>query len=257
MPHPVLPLPTAPRTLTDAQNLTVEAFVEAIAQIFAHGTVGSAVPTPATLTFDSDPTEYDSLTGRPLPKPLLLDTKEKQLYYRQLAAAIITSIGSSTQDPVNLDLFSVTPAPNKVPMADNVGHISPGWLEAASDLSNTFVAECPSNAVVGDLVYPVANWHPTVDFVDIYDYAYMPSIGIIREKADPITCKVQTRGLMVGTYNGLFPGQKYLAGPDHRPTRTIPTAPPNGSVFIQHLGVALDPVTLIFNPSVTVTRVRG
>jgi hypothetical protein len=156
-----------------------------------------------------------------------------------------------------MDIFSSTPQPYKVPLADGTGHIDPGWLEAASDLSNTFVAECPSTAVVGDLVYPVSNWHPTVNFVDIYSYSLMPSVGIIKSKSDPITCKVQTRGLLVGVYNGLFPGQKYLAGPDHRPTRTVPTAPQNGYVFLQHLGVALDPTTLIFNPSVTVTRIRG
>jgi hypothetical protein len=120
-----------------------------------------------------------------------------------------------------------------------------------------FVAECPSNAIVGDLVYPVPNWRSTVDFADIYNIDRLPAVGTIIQKVDPITCKVQTSGLVAGVYSGLLPGKKYWAGASHRPATTAPTAPLNGAVFHQPIGVALDPATLIFNPSITLTRIRG
>lgn len=91
MPIPV-PIPSGARAITEAENSAAEAFVEAVAQIFEHGTQGATIVTPATLYPDGPDPEHDGLTGKPRLKPLIIDTPEKQLYYRQLALAIVQTI---------------------------------------------------------------------------------------------------------------------------------------------------------------------
>lgn len=132
-----------------------------------------------------------------------------------------------------------------------------GGTAPATQNGPIFVAECPSNAIKGDLVYPVPNWHSTVDFVDVYNVDKLPAVGTIIEKPDPITCKVQTSGIVTGVYSNLLPGKRYFTGTNYRPVHTPPVAPANGMLFHQPIGVALDPVTLILSPSVNLTRIRG
>jgi hypothetical protein len=122
-----------------------------------------------------------------------------------------------------------------------------------------FTAECPNTAMVGDLMYPTVypNSITYVTFADTYDIAKLPAVGLITEKVDAITCKVQTHGIVTGVFAGLYPGKRYFLGTNHRPVIVPPTAPANGSVFHQPIGVALDPATLILSPSVNLTQVRG
>jgi hypothetical protein len=134
-----------------------------------------------------------------------------------------------------------------------------GVVTPAPSNGPVFDAECPSDTIVGDLVYPVVypNSITYVVHADTYDIDKLPSVGVIIEKPNSITCKVQTHGLVTGVFYGLSPGKRYFLGTNSRPVLTPPTPPPNGSVFHQPVGVALDPATLILSPSVNLTRVRG
>lgn len=298
MPKTIL-IPNGKFHIDDDVAARADLFVEAITQIFKFGTVGATVPednAPATLYPDGANPEYDPLTGLPKLKPLVVDTGEKQLYYRQLAMALavlgtggggggISKPGlvwtgewsaATTYQPNDAvswngsSYVSTTVNTNQQPAPLDSPTPNPGWdllakkgdtwtqpITPTTSQAHLFSAECPSMAVPGDLVYPVANWHTTVDFADPNDYAKLPAVGVIQSKSDPITCVVQTHGVLAGVYSGLLPGKTYFVGTGRRPVDTPPVAPVNGAIFHQPVGVAIDPVTMLLSPSVNLTRTRG
>lgn len=254
MPIPV-DIPVGQRVISDASNVLVENFVAAIAQVFRYGTTGAAINTPPTLYPDGDNPAIDPFTGRPQLTPLVIDTPEKQLYYRQLAVALVTALsaGAAGVSPTEV---SVTPGAGLIPRADSEGHLDLGWITSALDVLSTFIGECPNTTLVGDLVY-VSGSTRSVALADFTDADKLPSIGCVTAKFDPITCKVQTTGLVAGVYSGLLPGATYYLGDTGRPVAGVPAPDPGQALFQQAVGVALDPTTMILSPSTLLVRVRG
>lgn len=223
MPIPVQ-IPVGAFVIDDSINAKAELLVQVLTQIFKYGTTGATITTPPTLYPDGVNPEIDPLTGRPRLKALTISTPEQQLYYRQLALAVVGVIEGG------------------------------GVLPPSTPQLTTFGAECPSTAMVGDLVY--VSGPGEVALADYTDSAKLPAVGCITAKSDAITATIQTHGVVVGAYAGLSPGAMYCIGSNSRPALQV--SPGVGqSLFYQAIGVALDPVTMVLSPSIMMTRVRG
>lgn len=217
MPNPV-PIPAGPLDITDDDSTLAEAFVAAIAQVMLAGTSGG---TPGRAT----PATIFAAGADALPSSLVLATKEQQLFFRQMGIAIAKSMALGS---------TVIPGGDSTP--------------------TTFSATCPSGASVGDLVYVSSAGYVTP--VDITDVAKVPAVGCILSKSSSTSCLVQTAGLAGGLYSGLTAGAMYYSGLSSRPS-ILPTPSVGQSLFLQALGIALDPTTLILAPSIVLTRIRG
>lgn len=218
MPIPV-PIPSGPLSITEDDSATAELFVAAIGQVFANGTTGSSLQTKPTII----PTGPNSA-----PQIIQISSAEQQLFYRQLGIAILKSIAIA----------------------------GGGGGTTTVDIGNKFTGVCPTDSTVGDLVY-VSGPGKAVDLVDITDAAKIPTVGCIIEKASASVCTVQTHGLVSAIYSGLTPGRMYFAGVDSRPIEAPPVPGVGVSRFLQIIGVALDPTTLILSPSTTITLLNG
>jgi len=263
MPIPV-PIPPGPLFITESMNARAEEFIAALAQVMCAGTTGASIVTP--------PTTIPSGINSSVLTPLLLDSKEKQLFIRQLALVIakgaIPSIGPATTtelglvtissaplDPnnpnaLNSEEVSVLPAGNKIPRADATGKIDPNWLSDVPILE----LDCPVEVVVGDLVYVAGS--RVVDRVDITSFAKMPCIGCVSSKTSSTKCIVKMSGFIEGVYSGLTPQKMYFVGSDGRPAHP-PPIPSLSPIFIQPIGVALDSTSLVLSPSMNLTKVIG
>jgi hypothetical protein len=225
MPIPVS-LPVGALVIDDAIATTAEAFVAAIGQVFRSGTTGATLNTPPTLFPDGTNPAIDPGTGRPYLASLVISTPEQQLYFRQLGAAIATAIGAGSgggPPPITVQLVQ-------------------------------FDALCPSTVAVGDLVRVVSSGH--VDKTDILDIASLPAIGIVTAKATTTNCTVQTHGIVSGLFTGLTPGLLYYVARNST-LGAIPVPTSGEILFWQAVGVALTPTSLIFTPSLTLSRVVG
>lgn len=225
MPIPVL-LPPGAQPIDNGISATAESFVAVIGRIFRSGTTGATLNTPPTLFPDGENPGIDPATGAPYLAPLIISTPEQQLFFRQLAIAIITAIGSGGGG---------------------------GGGATFVDLVQ-FEAICPSGIAVGDLVRITIAGH--VDRANPANISLMPVIGVVTAKATSTSCTVQTHGLVQGIYSGLAAGQMYYVGRTSS-ISPLPTPNPGEVLFWQAVGVALDPTTLILTPSLTMSRVAG
>jgi hypothetical protein len=101
MPIPV-PIASGPYPITDPQNATAEALLEAFAQLVEYGTSGATLTTPPLTVPDGPNPVIDPITLKPKVVPVVLDTASKQLFYRHFAlaiAAVITSGGGGGDMP--------------------------------------------------------------------------------------------------------------------------------------------------------------
>jgi hypothetical protein len=89
-------IPSGPLPVDQDTTDKAELIVARVAQVFEYGTTGISPVTPATLTPDGTDPLIDHLTGRPKLKPLVIDTPQQQLYYRQLATALVTVLGAGS-----------------------------------------------------------------------------------------------------------------------------------------------------------------
>lgn len=155
------------------------------------------------------------------------------------------------------NLVATTPPDN--PLGDLINalyalHVS-GVPAPASANDVTFTALCTEDEVVGDLVR-VSGMFREVIKADITDASAYPAVGCIVEKSSSTIARVQTTGVIAGVFTNLIPGARYFAGMNGRIVTPAPV-PVDGPVFVQPIGVALDPNTLIFNPSMYITKIGG
>lgn len=108
MPIPV-PIPPGPLVINDTVSARGEAFLAAFIQAVAAGTAGATINTPASTLAN----ENSGATS-----PVLIDTPEKQIFFRQemiaLASVLLTKpsgeVAGSTSDPTTASgSFSVIP----------------------------------------------------------------------------------------------------------------------------------------------------
>jgi hypothetical protein len=225
MPIPVS-LPSGALAIDDTISATAEAFVAAIGQVFRSGTSGATLNTPPTLFPDGTNPAIDPGSGQPYLASLVISTPEQQLFFRQLAVAIASAIGSGGgggPPPITVQLVQ-------------------------------FDALCPSTVAVGDLVRVASAGH--VAKTDITDIASLPAIGVVTAKATTTSCTVQTHGIVAGLFTGLTPGLLYYVARDST-LGPLPVPTSGETLFWQAVGVALDPTSLVFTPSLTLSRVVG
>lgn len=111
---------------------------------------------------------------------------------------------------------------------------------------------CSPTDQVGDFVYAVADG--TVAKADITDWDKMPAIGCIISKTSPTQCTVQTANI-VSLYSGLSVGKVYFLGPNGRPVVPRPVPAPGSSIFLQSVGFAVSPTTLMIGLGSSIYRV--
>lgn len=143
MPIPV-PIPETPAPITDPQTAQAEALLAEFIRIVKNGTSGGTpdLQTPAcTIPDNPDPSVL---------VPVAIDTKEKQLFFRQMFLALVLQgaggvpLSSATvfgttklstnpaplSNPVALNVQEVTtvPTPNAVPRALPSGLLDSSWI---------------------------------------------------------------------------------------------------------------------------------
>jgi len=120
---------------------------------------------------------------------------------------------------------------------------------------STFTGLCLSTLAVGDLVY-AAGASRTVALADPAVSGKTPVIGIVTAKPTPTTCTIQVAGVVAG-FSGLTPGYQLFLGRDGRPTMSPPTPAVGETITYQSIGVAIDSASILFTPSLSVTKMRG
>lgn len=263
-----VPIPSLPVTISDADTARAEGLLQEFIQIVARGTSGGtpALQTPASLVPDNpNPTSL---------VPLLLDSPEKQLLWRQLALAVtlksarfasqtvigITALSTDPAAPnspvaLNAEEVSVVPEGNAVPRARPDGTLDPGWISGSSGTGSgvpgTFTAVCDASILVGDLVY-VSGPAPNVDKVDITDSTKIPVIGIVVSKPSDTDCVVQVHGIVENVYFSLTPNAFYFCDPAARPDTTRPAGSDVAPVFVIPIGYAIDAAKFLLRPTTIV-----
>jgi hypothetical protein len=107
-----------------------------------------------------------------------------------------------------------------------------------------------TGAKVGDL-YQVTKADP------LDGPAKMPSIGIIVEKLDATTCKVQVTGALEGVVTGLTPGKVVFVSSAGTLDHTIATPGVGSYAYIQSMGIALDIDVLLVMPDFSIIKRLG
>jgi len=276
-----VPIPSGALPITDPDTARAEALVAVIAQIFKSGTSGGtpAIGTPATILSDGLNPIIDPLTGLPKISPLVIDTPQAQLFYRQLGLALATALvpyASATvigvtrlsTDPsapefptaLNSEEVTTTPGANKVPRALPSGLLDPAWITGLGPVppitEHTFTGTCLAGDAVGDLMY-VSGAALAVTKADVTNFVKLPAVGCIVSKPSATSCIVQTSGLVSGVYSGLTPGKLYVVGTNSRPTLTLPTPGVGSSLFLQGIGIAIDTNLLLMSPASQITKRIG
>lgn len=218
MPIPI-PVPGTPLSAADADIARAEQLLGFLFQTISKGSIGSAVNTPPTYI-------QDSVNGSVV--PLLLQSPEQQIFYRQLAVA--------------LTIWLATPPPSPTP--------SPVY---------SFNGTCLSTAQLGDIVYLTGGASNEVRAVDLTDFDKMPVAGCLIQKPTPTTCVVQTSNIVSGIYTGLTPGRIHFAGRGSNPKPVYPAPIPSigETIFIQPVGIAINSSTIALAPSTVLTKIKG
>ena len=126
--------------------------------------------------------------------------------------------------------------------------VTPG----AGTTTNVITASCTATDLVGDIVRVQDTG--SITRASIHSWQGLPAVGCVLSKATDTSCVVQLSGT-VGGYTSLTPGKMHFIGEDGRPIYPRPVPEPGTGIFIQAIGVALNPTTLILNPSMTVFKV--
>ena len=142
---------------------------------------------------------------------------------------------------------------------------SVSWVEAidinelapSSQPSGLFVAACPSTALPGTLVHPISGSGITVELADPHFISNLPAAGCVISNPSPLTAVVQTAGIVSGIFTGLTPGKTLFLGKNSKPSSTAPVPTSGELLFHQPIGIAVDFVTALLIPSITLTRVKG
>lgn len=156
MPNPIVTVPNAPLAIDATLNVAAESFLSSLLQIFEHGTTGLTDPQELTdATIHSD-------NGHGNVGPMLLRSREQQLFFRQLGLAIAVRFPAGGGGG--------TPGPPGPPGADGLNWLGP-WSsatayvidDAVSYYGSSYVCIAPNTnsppAVSTTDFTPTANWH--------------------------------------------------------------------------------------------------
>jgi len=108
---------------------------------------------------------------------------------------------------------------------------------------------CTPVDVIGNLVYvygPMVGDEYQVRTADPAVITKMPVMGMVVQKDDIYHANVQYTGPVTGL-SGLITGHRYFVGTGGQ----LALTPPAGDVYVQTIGVALDPTVLLLAPEPT------
>src|SRR5512140_893127 len=147
MPNPV-PVPSGPQTIVDGDITSAETFVAALARIIQSGAVGATDPSlnPSPTVLPAGPDQD--------PTPVALLTREQQLFYRQLGAAISAVFRTGSAGPGTVPPTLLVPVfvSNGVTRGsgvyiDSMGRVRNG--DCNNDLMSCIVGVATTTAGVG------------------------------------------------------------------------------------------------------------
>ena len=204
MPNPV-PVPSGPLTVVDGDINSAETFVAALARIIQSGATGS-----------TDPSLNPSATLLPVgpdqpPTPVALLTREQQLFYRQLGAAISAVFRTGSAGPGTLPPTQLVP----VFVSNGVTKGSGVYIDSAGRVKNGDCTDDTKSSIIG-----VA--------------AATAGVGA--------GVAVDVLGAVSGVLTGATTGQAYFLGPTNGQPVLFSSLVP-GNRIIQ-LGVATSPTNL-------------
>lgn len=127
--------------------------------------------------------------------------------------------------------------------------------------SNTIDANCLASDAVGDCVYvtgPKVGDLYQVSKADPLDGANkMPAIGILVEKLDSTTCKVQVTGILDNTTPSVTPGKVVFVSAAGLLTHSLAVPVPGSYAYIQSMGIALDTRAILVIPDFSIIKRIG
>ena len=98
-----VPIPSGARPVVDAETIRAEAFVALLTQVMKNGTSGgtASIGTPAMLIPVGTNPPIDPATGKPQLSPVIIDTPQAQLWYRQIGIVLsqLVPLWASTSGP--------------------------------------------------------------------------------------------------------------------------------------------------------------
>jgi len=98
-----VPIPSGALPVVDAETVRAESFVALLTQVMKSGTSGGtpAIGTPAMLIPISTDPPIDPATGKPQLVPVIIDTPQAQLWYRQFGVVMsqLVPLWASTSGP--------------------------------------------------------------------------------------------------------------------------------------------------------------
>lgn len=109
-----VPIPSGARPVVDAETVRAEAFVALLTQVMKSGTSGgtASIGTPAMLIPEGMNPPIDPATGKPKLTPVIIDTPQAQLWYRQIGVVLsqLVPLWASTSGPsLGKLVFNETP----------------------------------------------------------------------------------------------------------------------------------------------------
>ena len=122
-------------------------------------------------------------------------------------------------------------------------------------------ANCQASDAVGDCVYitgaKVGELYQVTKADPLDGATKMPAIGILVEKLDSVTCKVQVTGTLEGVVSGLTPGKVVFVSSSGVVGHTLATPGPGSYAYIQSMGVALDTGAILVIPDFSIIKRVG
>jgi len=150
MPNPVTAVPATPLPIDANVNAAAEAFLTSLLQIFEHGTTGLSGQE------NTDPS-YQQLDGAGTIGPMVLRSREQQLFFRQVGLALAKNFANLTVT-VPEPYFSQSYTSDGVTRGDAVvmtseGHVGPG--SCTTDVGSLLVGMARDDASAGATVVVV------------------------------------------------------------------------------------------------------
>lgn len=122
-------------------------------------------------------------------------------------------------------------------------------------------ANCLSSDAVGHCVYvtgsKVGELYQVTKANPLDGATKMPSIGVLVEKLDAVTCKVQVTGVMEGIVSGLTPGRAVFVSSSGTIGHSLAVPGPGSYAYIQPMGVALDDEVVLVMPDLSIIKRLG
>ena len=154
--------------------------------------------------------------------------------------------------------FVPTPSAPSLKLVSKLDVNAPGVAQtarsAASATSGLVVpAACSTTDAIGAWVY-VTSSQQSYLAVTTADpkQAYQPVVGLLVDKGDDGSCQVALGGLVDGIFTNLSPGAAYFLGPTG--TTILPPLTASSIVYVQQVGIAVGPSTMLVMPTQRIKR---